>query len=77
MAVGSAAAMIDILKIRIANGERPQVEDEFTRLMLSQNVISSQTQDIKIEQHPDNIYLSCTIYAEALGYQSPGVFIKG
>ena len=77
MAQGAAALTIDLLKQRIANGQRPQVEDEFLRLQSSLNIKSTQTQDLKVEQNPDEIYALVTMYAIALGYSAPSIFIKG
>ena len=74
MAQGQAEALITILKKRIANGERPIVEDEFMRLSLGQAITSTQTQDLKVDQNPEYIYWLSTCYAIALGHSTPNLF---
>ena len=77
MAEGVALLTIDILKRRIANGEKAQVEDEFQRLSMALTVKSTQTQDLKVEQNPDEIYALMNMYNIALGGKPPSVFVQG
>ena len=77
MAQGVAALTIDLLTRRIANGEKAQVEDEFQRLSMALTVNSTQTQDLKVDQNPEEIYALMNMYAVALGYTDPSVFVQG
>ncbi|MGL5955386.1 MAG: hypothetical protein ACRC0X_02085 [Brevinema sp.] len=74
MPQGISELNINLLKKRITNGERPIVESEFLQLRNAILVRSTQTQDIKVEQNPQEIYLMMTEYAIALGVEVPSMF---